>query len=63
MKTINFLTEFPDITNQEVIVTEIMDKIEGGKCTGVCAQGCLKKNIKNNNTDNSEKKDQNQNLI
>lgn len=55
MKVKEFLKTFPELTNQEVITMEIMDKIEGGKCTGACAQGCLKKKIKSNNTYPEEK--------
>ncbi len=50
MKTTKFIKQFPKITKQEVVSMEIMNQMEGGKCTGVCAQGCLKKNIKSNNT-------------
>lgn len=50
MKIKDFIKEFPEVKDQEVISMEIMDRLEGGQCTNKCAQGCKKGKIKNDNT-------------
>lgn len=49
MKINEFIKEFPKVKEQEIVSMEVMDKLEGGKCTNECAQGCKKGKIKNNN--------------
>lgn len=49
MKTNDFIKDFPKLKDQEVISMEIMEGLEGGKCTNSCAQGCKKGKIKNDN--------------
>lgn len=45
-----FLSQFPSITEQEEITTEVMNTLEGGdSCTESCFQGCKKKNLKSGN--------------
>lgn len=48
MKTIKFIKQFPVITEQEKVSNEILDSLEGRGCVESCAQGCVKKNLKNN---------------
>lgn len=48
MDTKKFIKKFPIISEQEFLSNEIMDSLEGKGCTESCAQGCVKKNLKNN---------------
>lgn len=47
MKTKDFIKKFPVISEQEQLSNDIMDSLEGTGCAESCAQGCVKKNLKN----------------
>lgn len=48
MKAKKFIEQFPIISEQEKLLNELMDHIEGKGCVESCSQGCVKKNLKNN---------------